>query len=101
MRGCRGRRYARFRYVYYTESDQLPHVRNLGAMLHTLADARKRGTYAMFTPHRLVPTFTDVELARNATPLQAKWVAERARFLANLRDRFSLRPASLGRLPLG
>lgn len=55
LRLARDPRFARFRYVYYTESDQLPHIRNLGALLHTLRVERDRGTYAMFAPHRLVP----------------------------------------------
>ena len=64
-------RYDRFRYVYYTESDQIPHVRNLGALLHALKSARDRGTYAMFSPHRLVPFFEDDEFDANATAIDA------------------------------
>lgn len=77
-------RYARFRYVYYTESDQLPHLRNFGAMLHTMREARSRGTYVMYTPHRLVPFFTADELRRHATPLREEWAEQRDSFLTRL-----------------
>ena len=77
-------RYGFFRYVYYTESDQLPHVRGLGHMLRTLQAERDKGTWAVFTPHRLVPLMEAPEITRNATKLETQWVAQRARFLGNV-----------------
>ena len=39
-------RYRIFRYVFSTESDQIPHLRDLDVLTGALAAARRRGSYA-------------------------------------------------------